>query len=57
MGCTLSVRDTLLSQDVKEAAIDYDAKKAYIVPADGFKPQDAIAALKETGRYTATVGQ
>ena len=57
MGCTLSVRGTLLDQNVKEAAIDYDAKKAYIVPGDGFKAQDAIDALKKTGRYTATVAQ
>ena len=49
----LSVRGTLLDQNVKEAAIDYDAGLAYVLPGDGFTGADAVAAVNETGRYSA----
>ena len=49
----MAVRDTLLSQNVKEAAVDYDAGMAYVIPKDGYTAQDAIAAINDTGRYQA----
>ena len=55
MGCKLSVRDALLDGNVKEAAVDYDAGLAYVVPGEGYTANDAIAALDKTGRYKGKV--
>ena len=51
MGCKLSVRDTLLGGNVEDAAVDYDAGLAYVLPKDGYTADDAIAALAKTERY------
>ena len=51
MGCKLRVRDTLLAGNVEEAAVDYDAGLAYVLPKDGYTADDAIAALAKTDRY------
>ena len=53
MGCTLSVRDTLLDENVKDAAVDYDAGVAYVLPSDGYTAEAAIAAINKTGKYEA----
>ncbi len=55
MGCKLRVRDTLLSGNVDEAAVDYDAGLAYVMPKDGYTADDAIAALAKTDRYKGKV--
>lgn len=52
----MSVRDTLLDRpDVKEAAVDYDAGLAYVLPEGRFDAAGAIAALGDGGKYTARV--
>ncbi|MDF1700160.1 MAG: hypothetical protein P1V36_03250 [Planctomycetota bacterium] len=48
------MRDTLLDENVKDAAVDYDAGLAYLIPEDGYTAQEAIAALGKSGKYTAT---
>lgn len=50
------MRDTLTNvANVHEAAVDMDAGLAYVVPEDGFEVEKAIAALGETGKYTASL--
>lgn len=50
------MREILKDQpNVKEAAVDYDAKKAYVLPDGEFDTQKALAALAESGKYEATV--
>ena len=55
MGCKLSVRDTLLDGNVKDAAVDYEGGLAYVVPGEGYTAKDAIAALDKTDRYKGKV--
>ena len=45
------MRGTLLDGNVQEAAVDYEAGLAYILPNDGYTADDAVAALNDTGRY------
>lgn len=52
----MSVRGTLLDRpDVKEAAIDYDKGLAYVVPDGKFDAAAAIAAIGDSGKYTAKI--
>ena len=47
------MRGTLLDGNVKDAAVDYDAGVAYVLPNDGYSAEDAIAAINKTGKYQA----
>ena len=56
MGCTLSVRDTLLElTSVKDAAVDYEKGVAYVLPEGEFDSAKAITAIGDGGKYTAKV--
>ncbi len=49
------MRDTLLDQpNVKDVAVDYDGGLAYVLPDGDFDTAKAVAALGESGQWTAT---
>lgn len=51
----MSVREALLDENVKQAAVDYDAGLAYFVPNEGYTTEQAIAAIGKSGPYKARV--
>ena len=51
----MSVRGALLDENVKKAAVDYDAGLAYLVPGDGYTADQAIEAVGRSGKYKAKV--
>ena len=51
----MSVRGALLDENVKDAAVDYDAGLAYVVPGEGYTAEKAVAAIGKSGRYKAQV--